>query len=62
MGLIVHTDYSLSGKAVGYDCMLLFNFKNRVKASGGKPDLITILNYCRHHMDRNGYLVFGDFF
>jgi len=62
MGLIVHTDYSLSGKTVRYDCMLLFNFKKKVKTSGGKPDLIAILKYCRYHMDRNGYLVFGDYF
>ena len=62
MGLIVQTDYSIAGEAVGYDCLLLFNFKSKVKASGGKIDLITILAYSRYHMGSDGYVVFGDYF
>lgn len=62
MGLIAPTDYSITGQPVGYDCVLLFNLKSKVKASGGKVDLMSLLRYCRFHMDREGYLVFGDYF
>lgn len=62
LGLIVPTDYSVFGDSVGYDCLLLFNFKSKVKTSGGKVDLIKILMYCRHHMSKEGYIVFGDYF
>jgi hypothetical protein len=58
----VPTDYSITGESVGYDCMILFNFKSKVKASEGNIDLMSILQYCRFHMDREGYVVFGDYF
>jgi hypothetical protein len=42
----------------------MFNFKNKMRAQGGesKIDLLKILAYCRYHMDRLGYIVYGDYF
>lgn len=59
-GMIDETDYELTGSPAGYDCLLLFNFKDKSRESGA--DLLKILAYCRYHMNPSGYLVFGDYF
>lgn len=41
---------------------MLFDLKNKVRANRSKTDLLKILTYCRYHMDRSGYLVYGDYF
>lgn len=47
---------------MGYDCLMLFNFKSKMSSSNGKVDLLNILAYCRYHMDKLGYIVYGDYF
>ncbi len=62
LGLITPTNYEIEGESIAYDVLMLFNLKNKMKANRSKTDLLTILAYCRHHMDQSSYLVYGDYF
>ena len=56
-------DYSLKGQSLQIDCFLLFNFKSKVNYLGSSSvDLLTILKFCSYHLQKEGYIVFGDYF
>ena len=61
--LLQETTYKINSPPMQIDCFLLFNFKSKVNyLKQTNIDLIKLINFCKYHLNKDGYIVYGDYF